>query len=100
MGRDTDAALESACYMLLDMDSVWTTMLRDAGAVGEAARGVVEEALAGQAPIGWYSVGHALAVGPDARLVVLIDAFVGRHGSALAPRFAEYARSARVGAVL
>jgi hypothetical protein len=101
--RDTDGDLESACYMLFDMDGGLSALYRSRGPRGDAACEVIKHALTLDSPICWYSGLHALGHAPrnqkKARYQAMIDAFVAARGGTLSPFFIDYARAARAGAV-
>ncbi len=101
--RDTVGSLESAGYMLFDMDGGLLPLLCAGGAAGDAARGVVEHALGLDAPLCWYgalhALGHAHHHGGASFAPPMIDRFLAARGATLSPFFRRYAAAARAGDV-
>jgi hypothetical protein len=98
--RDAEGELETACYMLWDMDGgLQPPSGRDERLDGPKLA-TLDYALRLESPACWYSALHGLGhAGGASRARALIDAFVRHGGAALNPFLRAYAERARDGVV-
>lgn len=99
----TRGRLESACFMLWDMDGGLSSLLLNGRPhLREACEGVIDTALSLDSPACWHSalhgLGHAAATG-SRRAKRTIDRFTQHHGAKLGPHLLHYAEAARRGQV-